>query len=329
VKLACEDLVDRRIPPMRLGTGACPLCGHAETTPSWLGAARFQGRDYPYVECRACGSHYCQPMPDAQALADLYGPAYQECVLGERDSPETGSPGFVLTWLSRVAPGKFVDYGCGRGHVLVAAAAQGWDVLGIEFDRRIAAQTQARIMLPVRDAQTLDPSTIEADVVHLGDVIEHLTDMEAQMSSVVRLLRPGGLLLAQGPLEANVTMFTLGLRVVRFLGAGRAGDTPPYHVIQATSRGQKQFFERWGFDMLEFRCFEIDWPAPSRFVIRDVRRLRSTALFLLRRASRGLSALTPDHPGNRYVFAGRRRIADPKRAAPVCEPRRAVGHGTG
>lgn len=50
------------------------------------------------------------------------------------------------------------------------------------------------------------------DVLHLGDMIEHLTDLEHQFPEILRLIKPGGYLLAQGPLEAGPNLFTSVLK---------------------------------------------------------------------------------------------------------------------
>lgn len=61
------------------------------------------------------------------ALADRY----------ERTRPSY--PADLIAWLSRDGPGTAVDVGCGTGRVTALLAAAGWNVIGIEPDRRMAA----------------------------------------------------------------------------------------------------------------------------------------------------------------------------------------------
>jgi 2-polyprenyl-3-methyl-5-hydroxy-6-metoxy-1,4-benzoquinol methylase len=81
----------------------------------------------------------------------------------------------------------------------------------------------------------------QADVVHVGDVIEHLTQLDTQFPEIPGLIKPGGLLLAQGPLENNASLFTFALSSARKLRPARRTEMAPYHVLLATSQGQRDF----------------------------------------------------------------------------------------
>src|SRR5262249_51207943 len=117
--------------------------------------------------------------------------------------------------------------------------------------------------------------------------------------------KPGGTVLAQGPLEGNASVFTMVLRAARGAGVGRrVADMPPYHVVVATSAGQRQFFTRLGLDVLRYGVTEVAWPAPPRLRLALRAQPRAAALFALRKASQAVSAVVPGW-GNRYFFAGR------------------------
>ena len=152
-----------------------------------------------------------------------------------------------------------------------------------------------------------------ADALHLGDVIEHLTDLDRQMPAILRLLKPEGVLIAQGPLEANANLFTWVLRLARGVRGRKPPEMAPYHVLLATARGQRALFRRSGLEELEYRLREVSWPAPGVLTAADWRRPRALGLFALRRLSAGISALAPRNLGNRYFYAGRK---GPPPAAP-------------
>lgn len=281
---------------------ACPLCAGGEAGPSWLGSTRFHGKLYTYVECRRCASLYCDPMPEAEAIATMYGPEYRAVLATSDGQPE--EPDRVLSWLTRSPRGTFVDYGCGSGELLQKVAEMGWTALGVEFDRRVADEIAGRTGTTV----ATDPeefSGARADVLHLGDVIEHLTEVDSQMPKILRMLRPGTLLLAQGPLEANRNLFTLLVRLGRTLRNRPIVEMAPYHVSLATARGQRAFFVRFGMKEIEYRVTEVSWPAPRRLTLGSGIGLRSVGLFTLREVSRSISRLRPNRWGNRYFYAGR------------------------
>jgi hypothetical protein len=146
----------------------------------------------------------------------------------------------------------------------------------------------------------------QADVLHLGDVIEHLTDPDGEMPKILQLLKPGGYLMAQGPLEANATLFTALLKVSKRLRGSRVAEMPPYHVVLATADGQRSFFRRFGLAPVQFSMREVAWPAPARIELADLARPRVVGLFTARRVSQALSALQPHRWGNRYFYVGQR-----------------------
>src|SRR2546428_128705 len=221
---------------------ACPLCGGDRAGASWLGTTYYCGRAFSYVRCLACGTLYCAPMPDEDALAMMYGSDYtQEGGGGHAENPK--EPERVVAWLRRLTPGTFVDYGCGEGELLVEAERAGWRAAGVEFSEEVARRVSARTGLPVCARPQDRADFPKADVLHLGDVIEHLTCLDEQMPDILRLLKPGGLLLAQGPLEANASLFTSTLAAAHRLRRKRT-EMAPYHVLLATAHGQHEFFRR-------------------------------------------------------------------------------------
>ena len=145
------------------------------------------------------------------------------------------------------------------------AAALGWRAHGIEFTPDVAAATSratGQQVVPISQVWRLPD---QADVVHLGDVIEHLTAPDRQFSVALSMLRSGGLLLAQGPLENNWTVFGALRRLVGYARQTRVRYQPPTHVTQATTGGQRTFFWRHGLTEQRFDLSEVWWPAPSNF----------------------------------------------------------------
>ena len=284
---------------------SCPLCNHENARPSWVGSTFYRGREFPYVECLACGSLYCDPMPDAETLSQMYGPEYATSF---EDDPSIDDPKEslrVVKWLKRsTGRGAFIDYGCGTGTLLIEAAKLSWQAVGVELDSEVAKAVEERTGARVV-SNPAELAAASADVLHLGDVIEHLTEVNRLMPEILRLIKPGGLLLAQGPLENNPNLFTLMLRMMKSVRGGQAREMAPYHVMLATARGQRTLFERFGLEQLEYSVREVAWPAPSRLSLSNLKNARAVGLFTVRRLSQAVSALRPRAWGNRYFYAGR------------------------
>ena len=283
---------------------SCPLCGGPNRGPSWFGATSYASKTFEYVECGQCRSLFCDPMPDPPTLAQMYGPGYGGGQLEPWEDPRDVDR--VMWWLDRRPRGAFLDFGCGDGFLLRHAQQRGWRAVGVEFDPAVAAKVTAETgATVVTSAQAVIENGGLVDVVNVGDVIEHLTSPLAAMRDVVACVRPGGLVLAQGPLEANDNLFTFALRVGKSVRARKPASMPPYHVLLATARGQRQFFSRLSLDELEFQLTEVDWPAPSRLAVTDLTQPRKTALFAVRSLSKSMTRVMPLDWGNRYFFAGK------------------------
>jgi len=283
---------------------ACPLCDEKHYRASWLGATVYNGREFPYVECLACSSLYCEPMPDEETLAHMYGPSYAMSFSPDPSIDDPKEPQRVLDWLRKTERGTFIDYGCGEGQLLQAAAETAWNAVGIEFDEEVVRRLADRTGLKVMTSATALDSEPIADVLHLGDVIEHMTNINEQMPAVLKLIKPGGLLIAQGPLEANFNIFTMGVRFSRSLRPSAKSNLAPYHVMLATKQGQEECFSRFDLTKQEFDVTEVSWPAPTRLLRSDLSRPRAVGLFALRRVSQAVSAIQSEW-GNRYFYVGR------------------------
>jgi SAM-dependent methyltransferase len=247
-------------------------------------------------------------MPEPEILQQMYGPGYKTAFAksanGNVEDPK--EPERCIEWLREQGAGTFLDYGCGAGALLVAAAKAGWRPVGVELDGKVAREVEERTGFRVLTAEEAEASERHiADILHLGDVLEHLTEIENQLPRILRLIKPGGLLLAQGPLEGNFNFFAGCCGLSRRLRPWHRTEMAPYHVLIATSRGQRSLFQRFGLSELEYSLHEVAWPAPSRLRLRDVARPKQATLFALRRLSVALSALNSKRWGNRYFYAGR------------------------
>jgi len=283
----------------------CPLCDYKRSRPSWMGSVLYQGKEFEYVECLSCKTLYCDPMPDSETLAQMYGPEYAAMHSDNWYVDDPKQPQRVVDWLGKLKKGVFIDYGCARGHLLSEALRLGWEAIGVELDERVAKATnKATGAKVVSDLAELGGKPI-ADVLNLGDVIEHLTRINQQLPEILRLIKPNGILLAQGPLEGNANLFTFGLHLARMARRSRWSEGAPYHVILATTAGQERMFRRFGLEQIEYFVNEVSWPAPSRLSRKVITQPRLAALFVLRRLSQGVSKINPQRMGNRYFYVGR------------------------
>lgn len=152
------------------------------------------------------------------------------------------------------ADGVILEVGCGSGETgaLAIAAGKARYYAGVELSREAAEKASGRLSeVVVGDVEELDlPWAAEHfDAVILSEVLEHLVDPWSVVNRVVRLVKPGGLVLASSP---NIAHW----RVVRELFLGRfeladAGVFDRTHMRWFTPSSFGEMFERGGVEVMD------------------------------------------------------------------------------
>ena len=104
----------------------------------------------------------------------------------------------ALLALHEVRARRILDAGCGTGEFAERAARLlGADVTGVDQSQRMVELTRARgIEAQAADVQALPFGDGEFDAVAANWLLYHLPDLEAGLSELRRVLRPGGRLVA-------------------------------------------------------------------------------------------------------------------------------------
>jgi SAM-dependent methyltransferase len=158
-----------------------------------------------------------------------------------------------------------LDVGCGGGSFLVAAKQAGYDCRGVEYDVSTIEQAAERTGLPVSTLEQVEEDRQLFDVIHMLDVLPHLTDPAGMMRRLQRLLAPDGLFFVEGPLENNASLVrflaTTSKRLRRGLGIDRAASIAPTMLMRLNSSAQREFFTgRLGYGECYFEVYETGWP---------------------------------------------------------------------
>jgi SAM-dependent methyltransferase len=211
-------------------------------------------------------------------------------------------------------PGAVLDVGAGRGIASYALSVDGWDVTALEPDASALVGAGAIATLskltpkPINIVQdwgeTLPFEDACFDVVHARQVLHHAKDLNQFCKELIRVLRPGGMLIAT---REHVVDNPEGLRA--FL------DTHPLHSLYG---GENAFTLQEYLDALASGLAPVialsPWETPVNYFpakYPDVRKAASRKIFwpfpallpdwVVRRVSRRLS-----DPGRLYTFIGYR-----------------------
>jgi SAM-dependent methyltransferase len=103
---------------------------------------------------------------------------------------------------------RVLDVGCGSGWFAKACAETGATVWASDLSRRGVRGARDRYpaagLFQVGDVYHMAFADSSFDIVLLSEVLEHLEDIDRALAEVVRVLRPGGQLLASVPYRENI-----------------------------------------------------------------------------------------------------------------------------
>ena len=225
------------MPPSE-GDRPCPACG--ADLAAWRAGIAV---------CRACGTASRKPeaaLPDPEAHYAGYYDAVSEL------SPLTAER--LSSWVRALAPfrktGRVLEIGCGAGHFLRAAQAEGYEAWGTEVSASGLARLRGegfRVLEGDLPGLRLEGGAFDA--ITLFEVLEHLPDPGLYLGEARRLLREGGALLLTTPNFDSLSRRLLGDR-------WRVVDRE--HLVLFTTRGLRRGLERAGLRVSRIDSRNLD-----------------------------------------------------------------------
>jgi SAM-dependent methyltransferase len=110
-------------------------------------------------------------------------------------------------------PGRLLELGCSFGAFLMAAAARGWTVRGVDLSPYAVnhcREVGLDVTLGTLAGADLEPGS--ADVVYLSETVEHLPHPRATIAAAARVLAPGGLIVLGTANHASLARLLRGAR---------------------------------------------------------------------------------------------------------------------
>lgn len=200
-------------------TSKCLLCQSAKLRLLYKSPDRMFDipGSFVYKQCVSCGLAFLDPQPDQKTLRKHYPSQHYFAYDKEGKGGLIGSlreylvkriyhPTFVSKVLMSVLHttfatpsyrkgGKVLDVGCATGDMLVLLKNLGWDVYGIDIDKKGIQIAKARGLKNLRVGTYKDVDAYPDnyfDCIRLYHVIEHIDDPSLCLKILYRKLKPQG-----------------------------------------------------------------------------------------------------------------------------------------
>ncbi len=151
------------------------------------------GKTFRSVRCKNCTHVFCNPLP--KNIYKNYEDVVDKQYLKYTDSIIESAKKILPIIKSYIKSGKMLDVGCATGEFLDKAREYGYEVEGLELSRwssEIAEKKKIKIHRSLLNSLSKKfPNRY--DVITLFGVIEHFENPALELQYIVKLLKPGGL----------------------------------------------------------------------------------------------------------------------------------------
>lgn len=241
------------------------MCGGVGSGLAFPYTTHWNGKEFKYIGCEGCGTAFVDTLPDDSDFSLMYTKEnYHDVFYGNLEL-ETYERSIAKMMMYCTPHRSVLDFGCGNGSFLVAARQAGFFCCGVEYTDTVREEARRNSGMSVYGFNELKDSGQKFDIIHLGDVLEHIPEPEALIKELSKLLSPGGIFFVEGPLENNsslVYFFAASFKTIRQrLIIDTSCNIAPFHLFLTNKRAMKLFFtEVLGFHCSYFKVYETGWP---------------------------------------------------------------------
>jgi 2-polyprenyl-3-methyl-5-hydroxy-6-metoxy-1,4-benzoquinol methylase len=186
----------------------CPICytEAEERNFKETYVSPYNNQEYKRYECPNCDVHWWEPLKiipefyESEVLEDYI--AFHEGVgtrLGENHKA-------FFKYFPFNVRGKLLDVGCGDGRFLRYAKEQGFEVWGIDFDKKSVESAKRNLGIDTIFAMSLEEfyeyakeKNLKFDVITFFEVLEHQDKPREFLEMVKGLLKEGGYIAGSVP----------------------------------------------------------------------------------------------------------------------------------
>ena len=231
----------------------CLLCESDRSRMVW------REKGFQIDRCGGCGVLFAVTPPSQAKLNALYEEGQLTGVpiasIGREVGPPPAWKQYEQTSILKrlkglgAGGGALLDIGAFDGMFMQNAKRFGFDVTGVEPIREAYLHISGTLGLPVVHGD-LYSAALEAErfsAVSLLDVIEHISDPVAELREVLRVLKPGGVLVMTTPNAGGLMQRIVGTKRSIFGQPWCPIDDVPWHLWGFTPQTIRLCMEKAGF----------------------------------------------------------------------------------
>jgi len=236
----------------------CPICltEVAKENYSETYISPYNNQEYKRYECPNCDVHWWEPL---KIIPEFYESevfeAYTAFHEGIRELPEWCKPFFHL-FPSQVR-GRLLDVGCGDGVFLKHAKQAGFEVWGIDFDRKSVEVARKALNTDTIYAMSLEEfyeyakkEGLKFDVITFFEVLEHQDKPREFLEMVKGLLKEGGYIAGSVPNRERLFAKDIDWKYFH-------GDYPPHHFLRFSKESLEKVLKLSGFSEVSVKKLDF------------------------------------------------------------------------
>ncbi len=245
----------------------CIICNKKNFFSAFPFNTHFNGKIFYYKKCSSCKFTKISPYPDKKDLSKLYeNKSYHEKFYSSIDTDNyRDSVNYLKKFLNFKT--KLLDYGSGNGHFIMAMDKI-HKCYGVEY----SLATIKKLKKKIKKAIFLDNKEINYkkynnffDVIHLGDVLEHVIDPDYLLINLHKKIKKDGLLYLEGPIERNFSLVNLSIiffgNIKKFIIPNYKNNFKPYHLFFCNFQNQLLMIKKIDkFKIIDYEVYETGWP---------------------------------------------------------------------
>jgi SAM-dependent methyltransferase len=221
----------------------------------------YNNQECKRYECPNCDAHWWEPL---KIIPEFYESEVFESYISFHEGVGTrlgeNHKAFFKHFPSNVK-GKLLDVGCGDGRFLRYAKEQGFEVWGIDFDKKSVESAKRNLGIDTVFAMSLEEfyeyakeKNLKFDVITFFQVLEHQDKPREFLEMVKGLLKEGGYI--AGSVPNKESMF---IELIRYNHA----DYPPHHFLRFSKSSLEKALNFAGFKDVE--VYKLDFPFTELF----------------------------------------------------------------